>query len=327
MNKNLVLYDSIYGGTWHIADLIGRICGPSRLINIQQASGDDIDASDSIIIGTPVYSDNILPTVSNFIEQYGKRMRGKPVAVFVVSLLHNECLCEHILMLDYMSDLLNLLPEDPILSANFCGSVRVDALSPQHRARFADFCRRFEVEVQDIDMQEWGKITEFAVVLREKLFSLLPGQIAPQELCSRIETYMEERKNCVLATNGLAGVLATPMEYRYDKGRLYFLSESGLKFANLHNNCQVSVAIADAFHSFADIRGLQLTGRGKIIEPGEEQYIKGLELWDMNEDHISRLHCDMHMICVVLERAEYLDGSLKKEGYDVRQMMLRNCFE
>jgi uncharacterized protein YhbP (UPF0306 family) len=140
------------------------------------------------------------------------------------------------------------------------------------------------------------------------------------QLRSEIERFLCSHNTCALATAGDAGVRATPIEYVYAQGCLYFLSEGGVKFANLLSNPHVSVCVFDPYHTMADVRGLQLTGTARLVDPQDAAADRALDARHLTRGKLGQLPFDLNIIEVRLERAELLLSALSKRGVDSRQI-------
>lgn len=84
--KYLITYDSAYGNTAQIADIIGtslKEFGKSSVKQIEEVTDKDVKHADLIVIGSPTQGGRPTGPTLQFIETLpAKVMRGKKIAVF-----------------------------------------------------------------------------------------------------------------------------------------------------------------------------------------------------------------------------------------------------
>ena len=100
-------------------------------------------------------------------------------------------------------------------------------------------------------------------------------------------------------------VRATPIEYSYIDGYLYFLSEGGEKFSHLLINPYVSVEVNDNYAGFDNINGLQITGNVQIIPFESSEYKRISILKGLNSESLAKLPFQLNMLKVIPVRFKY----------------------
>ncbi|MGE5449804.1 MAG: flavodoxin domain-containing protein, partial [Methanomassiliicoccales archaeon] len=87
MLKTLVIYESKYGSTQEVAGWLSLLLGPARLVGLHDLPA-DYQANDFIIIGFPIYAEQIPYNIQQFIIANQEWLQSKPVALF--------CTCMHL---------------------------------------------------------------------------------------------------------------------------------------------------------------------------------------------------------------------------------------
>ena len=96
-------------------------------------------------------------------------------------------------------------------------------------------------------------------------------------LKARIDAFLEAHNTLALATGCGKWVRCTPLEYLRVDGRLYILTEGGLKFKGIWWNGAISAAVFDSYAGMASLAGLQMTGTAVYIDPLSDEYRSVIE--------------------------------------------------
>lgn len=145
----------------------------------------------------------------------------------------------------------------------------------------------------------------------------------PEELLkNKIEEFLHLHNTCTLCTASNDMVIGTPIEYIYENGRIYIITEGGRKFINLLRNDNVSIAVYENYSGFANLEGLQLGGRATIIDYNDYEYDEIIKLKKLDPKNIKKLNMLMNVIKIDLYRATFLSADIKKEGYEAKQVMI-----
>lgn len=140
------------------------------------------------------------------------------------------------------------------------------------------------------------------------------------DVLARVDEHLRDNNVCVLATGPSAGFRAIPIEYDWDGSTLAFLSEGGEKFARMALQPEVSLALADRYTGFATLRGTQVTGHARLLEPSSTRVTAMLARKGLTE-RIAALPFRMHAFQVEPTRIEHIDAELARRlGVDARQL-------
>lgn len=143
----------------------------------------------------------------------------------------------------------------------------------------------------------------------------------PDELLKNdIEAFLKEHNMCTLCTGSMNVVIGTPIEYMYEDGNIYIITEGGRKFINILKNDEVSVAIYNKYEGFDKLKGLQLKGKAKIISIDDTEYDSILKMKNLKPENVRNLNMIMNILRVKLERADFLCSEIKIKGYDAKQI-------
>lgn len=143
----------------------------------------------------------------------------------------------------------------------------------------------------------------------------------PEELLKEsILAVLRSHNTCTLCTAVGTHVRATPIEYMFDNGCLYFISEGGEKFANLYANPHVSVAIYNPYAGFDKLESLQMEGHAVLVEAFSPEYLQQMKAKGLDETKLRRLPVQLNMFKVVPERFEILHSAFSKQGFSAKQV-------
>lgn len=143
----------------------------------------------------------------------------------------------------------------------------------------------------------------------------------PDELLKNdIEAFLKEHNMCTLCTGSGDMVIGTPIEYMYEAGNMYIITEGGRKFINILKNDKVSAAVYNEYEGFTKLKGLQLKGKVEIISIDDPQYDRILEMKKLKPENVKKLNMIMNVLRIKLERADFLCSEIKTKGYDAKQI-------
>lgn len=145
------------------------------------------------------------------------------------------------------------------------------------------------------------------------------------ELIKFTEEYVGANSVCALATGTGDYVRCTPLEYSYHDGQFWIFTEGGEKFVGLEKNKNVSLAIFDKNLGFANLKSVQIMGVADVVEPMSDEYVSHAEYKKIPMETLAKLKSEghpMNLLKISPTRMDILCSDFKKQGYDVRQVML-----
>ena len=132
---------------------------------------------------------------------------------------------------------------------------------------------------------------------------------------ARIDAFLEAHNTLALATGCGKWVRCTPLEYLRVDGRLYILTEGGLKCKGIWWNGAISAAVFDSYAGMASLAGLQMTGTAVYIDPLSDEYRSVIEARGVQLQQLQQMPAMLHAVRLDLPRYELLDGALRADGY------------
>lgn len=141
-------------------------------------------------------------------------------------------------------------------------------------------------------------------------------------LLASAKDYIKANNTCALATGAGDFVRCTPIEYIYYDEVFWMFSEGGEKFIALEHNKNVCMAIYDKYEGFGNLKGMQVSGIAKLIEPFSKEYISIAEFKKIPIDALKKLSEPMNLIKVIPKRIDYLNSDFKKDGFSCRQAIV-----
>ncbi|EKF84804.1 flavodoxin domain-containing protein [Methanobacterium formicicum] len=311
MIKTLILYESRYGSTWEAANIISLILGPSRRYPLSQF-GEGCRDFDFIVIGSPIYNGKVHPKLQTFLDNEREWLDEKNIALFCTCLNGSEGLR---VLREVEDNLGGKVLELGVLG----GRLEMDRLNDRDYQALKEYISREGLPSQGMDLFNSREVVDLALRLTDIRDGLL-DELPVVELKKEVEDFLKQHNTCTLATSSQDSVRATPMEYDYDQGHLYILSEGGMKFAHLLSNSNVSVAVYEDYTDMDNLVGMQITGDAIIVEDPVE-YQQVMDMKGLSMDYIRTLPFDLKLIRVDLEKVEFLNSQFEKKGYSERQVL------
>ncbi|MEI8200419.1 MAG: flavodoxin domain-containing protein [Eubacteriales bacterium] len=311
MNRTLVVYQSKYGSAKAIAQKLALILGPAAVITPSEFDEKYRDF-DTVVIGSPIYNEQILEEIKDFIQSNVEWLKTKKIALFNVSLFPSTG--------DSFPDQLELLGDRVVWQGSFGGIYDPKALSAADRFAMENFSEITGFSNTYIDSADEAILAGKAIEMKRILKN---SSSMPQDKLNKyIEEFLMSHNTCTLCTGHDNEVRATPIEYTYADKALYFFTEGGEKFAHILVNPNVSVAVYDNYAGFQKLGGLQITGTAEIIYEESEEYRHIASKKGLNPEKLKTFPVALHMIKVHLHTCEILSSKIGRDGYEVRQTLI-----
>lgn len=103
----------------------------------------------------------------------------------------------------------------------------------------------------------------------------LPGE----ELEEYIMEFLQKQNMCVLCTSKDNVPKATPIEYYSERTTLYMIADQGTKITNIQSNQNVSVGIFAPYTGWLSVKGVQITGKARIIGEDDPEREHALQVY------------------------------------------------
>ena len=170
MQKTLIIYESKYGTTQKAAKYLSLILGPAKYCKTEEF----IPAYrefDFIVVGTPIYSGDVHPKISKFIEENQDWLKQKKVALF------SSCLSKK----DGEENLENLKKNlGTVLKMIVLGGLlKLDSLDEIDSSALKEFSEKLGFELSDMDSFNLEDIINYGLELnqvKEDLIKKIPEE-------------------------------------------------------------------------------------------------------------------------------------------------------
>ena len=311
MKHTLILYESRYGFTKKVAEQAALVLGPSKCMHLSELKGDGGEW-DLIVLLYPVYSEwPDQSAVSRIKENFFWIHKHKVVVLCTCLAVQNSK--------RYLKPILELLGDCVVYHKAITGNLYINQLRGPDKEQAADFFQKTGREAQDYNCFNQTEYIE--TLLKIKEWKDCPKAVMDEKkLLHFSEEFLVNHDTCSLSTGYGQRVRATPVEYRYQEGFLYILSEGGEKFANILLNPQVSVAIFNEFQGMNQLRGMQITGIAELIETGSKEYLDFLSLRNLKYEQVLKLPVVLHLIRIRICKMEFLWSGFQDMGVDIKQI-------
>jgi len=151
-----------------------------------------------------------------------------------------------------------------------------------------------------------------------QLLSTLPRDA----LLTAVETFLRAHDTCVLAVSFQNRVRAAPIQYTYEHGHIYMITEGGQKLGHLLANPDVALTVFEPLSTFDALAGLQLSGKARVHPPGTDEHARIIAKQGITDQALAALAIDLFVIDVTLHEADLLDAGLEQRGYTARQRLV-----
>ena len=154
MARGIVLYATKYGSTQEIAEALATKLD-FQLKNVRDVGEDtELDLYDVIILGTPIYFDDIFEDMKHFITSYFIKLGDKKLITYAV----NGAVKGH-LDTDYGEKFANYFNPKPMLYLNFFGRATKSSLGEDDYKKLYIFYKyRLRTKFQDFDYFDENKL-------------------------------------------------------------------------------------------------------------------------------------------------------------------------
>jgi menaquinone-dependent protoporphyrinogen IX oxidase len=163
--KTLIAYDTKYGTTATIAHWLSEAivgdCDIAKVADVADVASLDYDL---IIVGSPIYTDEPLPSVKKFLLDERDALSQKKVAVFFV---YDDLLT--LKSKTYVDELREYAPPNVIDVGIFGGYFDLHALSEHDRRTMEDFFERLGKRYEVLDHRNKDEVAAFGKSLCDKL--------------------------------------------------------------------------------------------------------------------------------------------------------------
>lgn len=309
MRNTVLIYESKYGSTEETVKMMAKVLGPAKYFRVDEYQEKKPD-SDLLVIGSPVYREKVDFKIYNFISENAEWLKQTKVALFCTCLAGKEGQ-------KYLKPLSLSLGDSVIASKALGGRLEIDKLDKHDYDSFAAFCVKTGCSFQDVDLLNTKEIIDFALAL--KMIKDKTSKMPRHQVRARIEDFIQEHDTCSLSTGVGERVRGTPIEYTYQDGYMYILSEGGEKFANIMLNNNVALAIYEPFQGMNKLGGMQIKGTAFLVEENTPEYKEIIARKGIEYEKLAKFPAKLNAIKIKMQEVEFTWYKFKEMGYEIKQ--------
>lgn len=313
MQKTLIVYESKYGSTKEIVDKMSLILGPALSIRPGDFAKEH-KAFDLYVIISPIYSESISENILKFILDNKHWLEEKKVVLICTCLIGEKGIC-------YIKKLKDILGDCVMVEKSIGGRMDLSTLDEDDYETLKAFSERVNFPLKSCETITLREVINTSMEIKGIRDSMVK-RVPENKLKFHVEEFLKCHNTCTLSTASGDFVRGTPIEYTYNNGCIYLVTEGGEKYANLLLNRNVSIAIYDEYESMVKLAGMQIKGRAELIEHGSREYRDALGLKGLNIENVISLPMRLNIIRIKMEKAEFLYSKFKTLGYDPKQVYI-----
>ena len=147
-----------------------------------------------------------------------------------------------------------------------------------------------------------------------------------EDLEKHIIEFIRSQNICVLATCTHGVPRATPLEFYSIGTDIYLMLENGYTLSNIRSNPNVSVSIFAPYKGIFSLKGLQISGKVKILSRNDPDYDDVLNSYVKEKQERERKLKVMlpnwemmEMIKIKAIKIDLFDYSLQTQGFFIKQ--------
>lgn len=152
------------------------------------------------------------------------------------------------------------------------------------------------------------------------------AQLPREELSTRIEHFLATQWMGVLCTIGKNGPIGSPVEYYADGLNIFILPQpNSPKVKAITRDPRLCFAIHGENSGWASVRGAQVFGNARFIDPGTPEHEHGMRVyrWQQSAIQLGKpldTAPQVPLLVIKPERVVYTEHWLRKDGFGPRQI-------
>lgn len=312
MKNNLIIYETYYGISKKVAEAFALILGNAKVYDVKDAIK-DVKSYDNIICVFAFHGYTTAEQTKKYIKSIEENIKEKTLGVVGVGLSKND-------IKNYVMSIAKTISKNIDFVDFVEGELRVDKLTEDDRHTLEDFLKTQNMKLIDMGKFEIKNACKRAISVRE-ILNTQNNSLSESDLKKSINEFINSHNTCALATSSSEFTRVTPIEYVYYEDNLYFITEGGLKFANILQNPNVAICIYDNYNNMHDLKGLQIEGKAKSVELYSDEYIKVINKRKLTVEQIKSFKVNLNLIKVTINKFEFLNSDFRKMNVDVKQYL------
>ncbi|MEN8076411.1 flavodoxin domain-containing protein [Clostridioides difficile] len=309
--KNIIIYESKYGCTKESAYIFSKIIGYSKVIKTDEFNKNDKEF-DNYIILSPIYNESIPIKIMNFIVNNESWLTTKDIYFCIVNLSGRAEF--------YLKNVKDILNDSLIMMKSINGNLILKNLDNNDFKSIKKFLSIVKMPLEDIKRFNVNEVVEVALDIKYSIENRRE-KLSDDIIKKVVHKFISNHNTCVLCTCHDNCPRATPIEYIYYKDMIYFISEGGVKFANILINNNVSIGIFNNYKEMKSVAGIQITGKAFMVYYLSDEYFDIMKLRKINKNMVKNLDVILNIFKVSIEKIEVLNTEFKKYNGDSKQTL------
>lgn len=159
----LIAYASRYESTKEIADFIGHQLASHKEFKVTVVDADSVECLapyQAVIIGSPIYADDWLPSARELIMKHERELAHKELWLFSTGYVEKD-VAPHWEVSESLKEAVASL--NPVDNVTFAGRFDSD------RMELDEWCLHRELRDKHMDLRDWGRIKQWCDGIAKKL--------------------------------------------------------------------------------------------------------------------------------------------------------------
>jgi menaquinone-dependent protoporphyrinogen IX oxidase len=163
MTRAIIYYATKYGATQEIAEKFGELLGAPTKNVMHVSDGSEIDQYDTLILGSPIYFDDIFEDMKHFLTSFFIKIGAKKLITFAVYGATKGYLDKN-----YAQVFADYFSPSPVISLMFLGRATKESLSDEDYKKLEIFYKnRLNAELSDFDYFDENRLEIAAGKIKE----------------------------------------------------------------------------------------------------------------------------------------------------------------
>lgn len=312
MKYNIITYETYYGITKRVANILALIIGNAKVYDIKDAP-EDISLYSNVISIFAFHGYETGNKTKKYLHSLGKALEEKTLGLVGVGLTKND-----------INNYKGVIEKEIDKKADFTGFVegelRINKLTEEDRITLESFLSAHNIKFMDMGKFKVEEACEEACIIKGILESN-SVKLDNVSLQKAIDDYVSGKNTCTLTCGVCEFIRSTPIEYMYYNNCFYFFTEGGMKFKGILQNPNVSICIYDEYSGMKNLKGLQISGKAELISIGSDEYKELLMKRNLSYENISKLPINLNLLKVYPMKFEFLNSDFKEAGVDTKQVL------
>jgi len=312
---NIITYETYYGISKRVAEILALIIGNSKVYSVDDAPK-DISMYNNVISVFAFHGYSTGKDTIKYLKELGESLNEKVLGLVGVGLTENDINRYGKQIEDEiqkMADFIKFIP----------GELRINKLTDEDRKILEGFLSEHNMKFMDMGKFKVEEVCEKASEIKE-ILEKDAVKLDRETLKKAINDYVSGKNMCTLTSGIGEFVRSTPIEYLYVNGCFYFFTEGGLKFKGILQNPNVSISIYDDYSGMQNLKGLQVSGRAEVIPIDSDEYKEIVEVKKLNLKNINKLPVNLNLLKVYPMKFEFLNSDFKGYEVDLKQVLKRD---